>query len=722
ALSRLRAQARGLAVRALGPARVVVDGGTVRVQGLRLATLGGELAVDGRFDARRANDLRVRVKGLDLAALAPVLSQPVLAGALDLDAHLRGPLEAADVTANLGLTGLGFQGARVGDVTLVAHLTPRVASATVNLTDGPERRVGLEAELPVRANLAQGAVVPVWTRPGRLDLRLQGVSDAWFGPLAKLPAGVAFNLDGAVQAAGQAGAWAATVQLQGDGAGGPLAPVPFSLAIEAGPTEQRVALDAKITPPVAGAEPVPVTLAAQTGLALEPLLAGGPPDLDGPVDARITVPPVPLAPLTALLPNSLYDLQGTLSVDVRAKGPLKQPGLFGSVALAEGGLTVLPIGQRLSGLDAQIALDGRTVTLEGLRFKAAGGRGKLTAQATLGEGGALEATAGLRLDDFPVLAPGAPPLRVTTRVSVKAQQAAVGAPQVAVRLKGTDVELVELAGGGPRPIPTHPNITYVDARGQAATAAAQAQAEAAPAQPAAPLDLTVDLSDPVRIHGRILDMAWGGKVHVRTGPEPVLEGALTAQGGFVEMLGNRFDLADGKVTLAKATGPMPFLRIEAKTETPEAVVTAKIRGSAANPKLEFASEPALEESEILTLLVTGSTTPSEEDKQTVGEQAGALFATFSSPRFERALQDKLGVDRVRLTFGEGGLETPVLSFGKHVTRRLYVEARYRPNPTETENESELSARLKLRQRWTLESRYGDLGLGDVGLYWEVPLR
>ncbi len=723
-LARLSGRAQGVPLRLTRPASVRVPaGGAVSVARLRLAALGATVAVDGRFVAAGSSDLRVVLSHLDLARLAPWVPAPSLAGELGLTARLRGPLRAPRVTLGVTGAGLGLDGHRLGDLALSASLTPQQLEARLDLRDGEARHLTVDAAVPVSANLATGQVAPRLDALGEITWAGAGLSSAWLGPLAALPPDVMFDLETSGRVAGRRGRWAASAAVSGRAGAGGMAPATFTLGIEAEPTVQRVRLDAQVTPPGAKGDPVPVHVAAETGLDLEALMARGAPDLAAPVTATVQIPPVALAGLNPLLPSSLYGLAGQLSADVQVQGTLAEPMLGGGITLSGGSVTVLPLGQRLTGLAAGIRLEGRAVILDELVFKAADGRGRLTGRAALAPDGGITGAFALTLRSLPVVAPGAPPLRVSTRVGVSVAVPAEGAQTVDVTLRGTDVELVELAGGGPRPIPESAHIVYVDAAGLAATAEAEAQAAAieAPSAPPRATDLQLTLADPVRIHGRILDMAWGGQISAHLGAEPVIEGALVAQGGFVELLSNRFELKAGQVTLARGASPVPFIRLEAAVQTAEALVTAQISGNATAPSLTFSAEPALEESEILTLLVTGSTTPSDEARQTVGEQAGALFASFSSPRFERALQDKLGVDRVRLTFGEGGLETPVLSFGKHVTSRLYVEARYRPNPTEGENESELSAQLRLQRRWTLESRYGDLGLGDVGVYWEVPL-
>ncbi|MCB9540143.1 MAG: translocation/assembly module TamB domain-containing protein [Myxococcales bacterium] len=723
-LRRLDLTALGQRVRALRPATVRLDGGAVAVGGLRLAALGGRIAVDGRFDQAGRSDLTARLIDLDLARARPFAPDDLKpAGTLSLDATFAGSMRAPTLTADLDLRGLALRGARLGDLRLKAKAGGGPATLDLAFTDGPTRAVEIEARAPLRLNLATGAVGPRPAGDHRVQILLRGVDDAWLAPFVKLPEGIGFAVAGRVEAEGRRGAWTALADLKALARAPRVDPVPLTVTLDATPAKQTVALTAEVRPAGSAADPAQVQVDVGTAVDVEALAGGAPLDPKTlPVTLDVRLPGVALATFEPFLPAALFGLEGTLDVEAHADGTVGDPALRGHVRLAKGAVTVVPLGQRLTDLTAEVRLADRRVDIEGVDFRASGGRGNLRGHVALTEGLGLDGELHVIIDGLPVATPGVPPSVLDSRVNVKLARADAAAPlRTDVTVRGTTYRILDLSASGPRPIPHDEDVVYVGARAEEEAQAAAAEADPeAPSAPGPPTIVHVRLAEPVTIIGPILDMQWGGEVTATLGDTVQVEGGLEARRGFIELLGNRFVIDEGQVSLPEGS-LIPYVRIVARVETEEAVVTAKISGKATRPTLEFESEPGLPTELVLTLLVTGSTTPNDEDAKTVEEQAASLFASFQAPAVEQAAQRNLGIDRVRLSFGEGGVESPILSFGKHIARWLYVEARYHHNPTDEENETELSATTQLSRRWTLETSYGDRSIGSVDVFWKVPL-
>ncbi|MCA9540551.1 MAG: translocation/assembly module TamB domain-containing protein, partial [Myxococcales bacterium] len=60
---------------------------------------------------------------------------------------------------------------------------------------------------------------------------------------------------------------------------------------------------------------------------------------------------------------------------------------------------------------------------------------------------------------------------------------------------------------------------------------------------------------------------------------------------------------------------------------------------------------------------------------------------------------------------------PIVTVGKRLTPRLYVETLYHHNAPPETNEKEVRARYRFAPKWSLETSYGDAGQGLVELYW-----
>jgi autotransporter translocation and assembly factor TamB len=89
---------------------------------------------------------------------------------------------------------------------------------------------------------------------------------------------------------------------------------------------------------------------------------------------------------------------------------------------------------------------------------------------------------------------------------------------------------------------------------------------------------------------------------------------------------------------------------------------------------------------------------------------------MSNPALQRQLNERLHIDRVGVGFGES-TEQPILSAGKNVTKKVYVESQYHHNAPRRENRAELRVQYRFAPRWSVETFFGDAAAGGVDLFW-----
>ena len=80
-------------------------------------------------------------------------------------------------------------------------------------------------------------------------------------------------------------------------------------------------------------------------------------------------------------------------------------------------------------------------------------------------------------------------------------------------------------------------------------------------------------------------------------------------------------------------------------------VSAEIRGPLPRPELRLTSVPALTESQIFTVMLTGEADVDSLDPEEAQAQAASLLAAVSSPALQRQLNDRLKVDRIGVGVG-----------------------------------------------------------------------
>jgi translocation and assembly module TamB len=186
------------------------------------------------------------------------------------------------------------------------------------------------------------------------------------------------------------------------------------------------------------------------------------------------------------------------------------------------------------------------------------------------------------------------------------------------------------------------------------------------------LDLEVDVPRNLWLENKNIDVEIGGNLKLTT-PEAMLRitGELKARQGSVRLLRRRFEVTKGTVTFFGGEVIAPEIDIEAETEVNTTTVTIHLTGSVAEPRLEFKSDPVLEQGDIVSLLVIGRTSDelSSGERSLVGDQARTVAANYVSRELEAQLGSELGLDLVEI---DTGGEQDRVSVGKYVTSRTLL--------------------------------------------------
>ena len=247
------------------------------------------------------------------------------------------------------------------------------------------------------------------------------------------------------------------------------------------------------------------------------------------------------------------------------------------------------------------------------------------------------------------------------------------------------------------------------------------------------LRLGVVFERPVVIRGPSATVRLVGGLDVeRRGPRVVVEGGIRPEaGGRLELYENRFEVRSGLLTLesghvgrpqafqegSPGARPLePVLQMEAGGVVSGTQVLVRLEGPLAQPRLVLSSQPPLPEYQIMTLLVTGRADVVDDRDGDVRRSVARLVERYHNASLEQQLLDRIGVDRLRLGFG-ASVRNPVLTVGKQITKRLYVETVYRHGAPEGVNMMEGRIEHQLDPKWTVDTVFGDAAEGRLGLYW-----
>ncbi len=658
--------------------------------------------------------LTINVADADLARLVPP-GGPAVAGRADVRIQLTGNARRPKLDGRIDARGLEFDDRQLGRLEVDLGGDHEQATTAVKWVPDSDTMLTLDAAVPVDIDVETQRFVWREESDHRVDLRFSGIDRDLITQFVPLGKGTAPSLTLAMGARGHLDAFEVDIDLDGAVRLPTGYRAPLQGRIRLRPDSQTVSIKS----PLSGKDlDIDVTADAPV-----PALVAGEAQPDAiAYTAKINIPGLRLDPLAPFMPISLHDPRGALFVDVQGQGTVGAPQLSGQIGLRDGAITVVDLSQRIE--DLQLAIDASTtgVDIKTLRARSGTGTLKGSGGVKLGADGP-DGTVTVELDRWPLVRPGVPRALIGTRIVTELGSNAEGM-NVVVGVHETQVRLVGQNVAAPKSVPENGQVVFEEpppppemmppGPDDAPRETAAGEPEPDPKR----LAIEVALRDPLEIRGSGVVMSWDGRiVAISQGAETQVQGALRSTEGSFGLLGNDFQLTQGRVFLPEGGG-LPYLDVIARTVVDTYTITVSIRGKPDRPILEFSSDPPLPDYQILTVLVTGAPESGGDDDgdSSVARQAASLLAAFQNSAIEDALNERLGIDRVGIEFGET-IDQPILTVGKRLSPDLYVETVYHQNAPEDANSIEARARFRITPRWSFETAAGDKGIGVAELSW-----
>jgi translocation and assembly module TamB len=193
-----------------------------------------------------------------------------------------------------------------------------------------------------------------------------------------------------------------------------------------------------------------------------------------------------------------------------------------------------------------------------------------------------------------------------------------------------------------------------------------------------------------------------GALAVATGTDGISRGTgeLSVADGKYAALGRRLDIQRGRLIFSGGLLADPGIDLRAQKQFPDMIAGVNVRGTLRAPRMTFFSEPALPQSQIVSLILAGGTFESAQSenrdaaarRSEVIAQGGAVIA--------QQLGAKVGIEDVSIEQDLSNETSLVL--GKYLSPRLYVS--YGISLAESINTIKL--RYTLGDRWTLRTEAG----------------
>jgi hypothetical protein len=174
------------------------------------------------------------------------------------------------------------------------------------------------------------------------------------------------------------------------------------------------------------------------------------------------------------------------------------------------------------------------------------------------------------------------------------------------------------------------------------------------------LELDIELLDPFKLKMTNVEIEGSGRISLQGSlREPVLQGTLALKKGYFIYLEKRFSITDGLISINGFTLDNIDINARAYTNVQGIEITIHIIGNLSSPQVLLSSQPALRETEILSLLTFDRNiqglSEGEISQLLSEEMVNILFQSLQTnlfKRMERELAEGLGLEFIHLSYNE----------------------------------------------------------------------
>ena len=223
-------------------------------------------------------------------------------------------------------------------------------------------------------------------------------------------------------------------------------------------------------------------------------------------------------------------------------------------------------------------------------------------------------------------------------------------------------------------------------------------------------EITMTLGDKVTIETYGLSGHVTGSITERTLPdEPTrATGELQVKDGQYTALARKLDIERGRLIFNGGLLADPAVDIRAVKILPDVKAGVNVRGTLREPRLTFFSEPSIPQSQIVSLILAGSSLESAQRSDRVGTgAAGQEVAGQAAALLAAQFGSKLGIPDISVESDTRNDTSLVL--GKYLSPRLFVS--YGVSLTESINT--IKMRYTINDKWTIKTEAGKERAADL---------
>jgi outer membrane protein assembly factor BamA/autotransporter translocation and assembly factor TamB len=330
--------------------------------------------------------------------------------------------------------------------------------------------------------------------------------------------------------------------------------------------------------------------------------------------------------------------EGDTTVQLQARGTVQDPNLMGTVTLRDGTAVSDEPNIAAENINADIALEGNTITLTSLKGDVNGGTLEGSGSLTLGEGGIADIDMRVATKDFAYDAPL--DLRSLSDADIrisKQDDDFLVSGRVTITEGGLtgdinfDTGLLAAMTARRKLDLTEERDTFIER---------------------VRFDVNVNTSTPILVDNNLARAEARSRLRlVGTPYEPGLVGQVTLlEGGEIRLNERRYEVDRGIITFVDERRIFPSFDLQLHTTASNYDITIGVTGTPGDTQTTLTSDPTLPEPDIMAMLVTGRTLDEMrgEEYEVAREQVLSYMTGRVGSSLGRGLQRATGLSEVRI--------------------------------------------------------------------------
>lgn len=371
---------------------------------------------------------------------------------------------------------------------------------------------------------------------------------------------------------------------------------------------------------------------------------------------------VDLSPLSKLN-GELKDIKGLAVLDFRAYGKVSSPNVTGQVKLQDVLLRIHSLRDEIKITNGIFEMEGERGFLKTLEIQTEEGKGTFEGDINFNK---LSYNINGKMDNLQIMPKGIT-ARIDGDVKIEGRDGKIHISGD-TKVRNAQIKIPDL------PTKKIEDIKFVDE--QEEEFAIKEAEETDYYRDKVAMDLNVNLPGNAWVKGKGANIEIKGKIGVtKKYTKPlILTGNITTVRGTYEFFGKLFKIRRGEVSFRGTPEINPFLDVTALYKVSNVNVFVNVSGTAEKPKIELSSEPPMDQTEIFSYLVFG--TSSEKlgagERVSLEQRATQALALMAAGQLKGVIGEQFGLDIISISGGEGGFKGTEVEVGKYLTDKLYI--------------------------------------------------